>query len=125
MDMKKRIGFGAELTLLELIIVIGLFSVLAALDLQVFAAAQKLRTESDRLAHAVIAAESTAECFKAGITPALYYDESWLPADEADAVYTVIVEESSENGIRSARIAVTDKDGEIFALTAKTLEALQ
>ena len=116
--MKKRIGFGAELTLLELIIAIGLFAVFAALDLRVFAAANRLEKDSERLSHAVIAAESAAECFKAGEAPTLYYDGNWLPTDKESAEFIVTIESSSNNGISSARIAVTDKNGELFTLTA-------
>lgn len=117
--MKKHIGFGAELTLLELIVAIGLFAVFAALDLRVFAEAHRLEKESDRLGHAFIVAESAAECFKAGEAPSLYYDGDWLPTDKVAAEYIVTVETSSKDGIEKARVSVTDKSGELFALTAK------
>ena len=120
--MKKRIGFGAELTLLELIIVIGLFAIFATLDLRIFAAAKNLEAESDRLSHAVIAAGNAAECFKAGLEPDLYYDEAWLPVDKANAMYVVSIEGSSHGDVRAAKISVSDKTGEIFALMAKAPE---
>ncbi len=117
--MKKHIGFGAELTLLELIIAIGLFAVFVALDLRIFAEAHRLETESEKLDHAVIAAESAAECFKAGEVPDLYYDIDWLPTDNVNAEYIVTVDIASEDEIESARISVADKGGELFSLTAK------
>lgn len=123
--MKKHIGFGAELTLLELIIAIGLFAILAVVDLRVFAAAQRLEQESGKLGHAIIAAESAAECFKAGETPSLYYDSDWLPTDKGTAEYIVTVETSSDDRIESARIAVKDNSGELFALTAKAFKEAQ
>ncbi len=119
--MIRRNGFGTELTLLELIIVIGLFAVFAAMDLRIFVAANRLEKESDRLSHAIIAAESAAECFKAGESPALYYDCSWLPTDKESAEYIVTVDASTNGGIETARFAVTDKNEELFALTAKAL----
>ena len=117
--MIRHNGFGAELTLLELIIVIGLFAVFAAMDLRIFAVANRLEKESDRLSHAVIAAESAAECFKAGEEPVLYFDSSWLPTDKRSAEYIVTVDSSERSGIETARFSVTDKNEEIFTLTAK------
>ena len=89
------------------------------MDLRVFAGANRLEKESDRLSHAVIAAESAADCFKAGESPVLYYDSSWLPTDKGSAEYIVSVESSVNGGIETARISVTDKNEELFALTAK------
>ena len=123
--MKKHIGFRAELTLLELIIVIGLFAVFGALDLRIFAEANRLGKESDRLSHAVIAAENAAECFKSGEVPALYYDNSWLPTDKVSAEYIITIEKFFDDGIETARFSVRDKNDELFALNANAFnEAL-
>ncbi len=116
--MKKHIGFGTELTMLELIIAIGLFAVFVALDLQIFAETHRLEAQSKKLDHAVIVAESVAECFKAGEAADLYYDIDWLPTDNVSADYIVTVDISSEDEIESARISVTDKSGELFSLMA-------
>ena len=105
--------------MLETIIAIGLFAVFAALNLRIFAEAHRLETESEKLDHAVIAAESAAECFKAGEAPALYYDSDWLPTDKGSAEYIVTVDIASEDEIESARISVADKNVELFSLTAK------
>ncbi len=118
--MRKSIGISSELTLLELIIVIGLFAVFSAVNLQLFSSAHKLSEESDCLSHAIIAAENAAECFKAGLEPALFYDEDWLPTGENCAEYVLTLEDTAKNGVNTAEIAVTDKNGgELFTLTVK------
>lgn len=119
--MNRRTSFGNELTLLELIIVIGLFAVFSAVNLRIFATAHKISEDSVRLSHAIVAAENAAECFKAGLEPALFYDEGWLPTEESLAEYVVTLEQFSKNGVSTAEITVTDKnDGELFSLTAKS-----
>ena len=120
--MKKYLGFGTELTLLELVIVIGLFAILTTLDLRIFAAAKSIGGESDNLAQAVAAVENAAECFKANCPPELYYDRSWQTTDAASAVYTVSVNEYHESGVRAAKISVMDSGGLLFSLTAKVPE---
>ncbi|MFB0921097.1 MAG: hypothetical protein QMB62_09475 [Oscillospiraceae bacterium] len=123
--MKKYIGFGVALTLLELIIAIGLCAFFAAMDLRIFAAARRLENESDRLSHAVIAAQNAAEFYKAGEDPDLYYGGDWLPTDKESAEYIVTVETSVDDEIETASISVSDINGELFALTAKaSTEAL-
>lgn len=118
--MNRRTSYGNELTLLELIIVIGLFAVFMVVNLRIFASAHKISEDSDRLSHAIIAAENAAECFKAGLDPILSYDASWLPTAENRAEYVLTLEKSSKNDVSTAEIAVTDKnDGEIFNLTVK------
>jgi len=71
------------------------------------------------MSHAAIAAQNAAECFKAGERPVFYYDGDWLPSDNENAEYIVILDIFVESGIESASISVTDKSGELFALTAK------
>lgn len=118
--MNRRTSYGNELTLLELIIVIGLFAVFMAVNLRIFASAHKISEDSDRLSHAIIVAENAAECFKAGLEPTLSYDEGWLPTLENRAEYVLTLEESSQNDVNTAEITVTDKNGgEIFNLTVK------
>jgi len=118
--MNRSIGFGSELTLLELIIVIGLFAVISAMNLRIFASAHKISEESDRLFHAVIVAESAAECFKAGLEPNLFYDEGWLPTGKKGSEYVLTLEEATQNGVSTAEITVTDKnDIKLFALTVE------
>lgn len=118
--MNRRTGYSNELTLLELIIVIGLFAVLSAVNLRIFSSAHNISADSDRLSHAIIAAENTAECLKAGLEPALFYDKCWLPTDENIAEYVLTLEQSSQSGVSTAEITVNDKnDGELFSLTVK------
>lgn len=118
--MNRRTNYGNELTLLELIIVIGLFAVFMVVNLRIFASAHKISKDSDRLSHAIVAAENAAECFKAGLEPTLFYDESWLPTEENRVEYVLALEESYQNDVSTAEITVTDKnDGEIFNLKVK------
>lgn len=118
--MNRRNSYSNELTLLELIIVIGLFAVFSAVNLRIFASAHKISEDSDRLSHAIVAAENAAECFKAGLEPALSYDEGWLPTQENLAEYVLTLEQFSQSGVSTAEITVTDKtDGELFSLTVK------
>ena len=118
--MNRRTSYGNELTLLELIIVIGLFAVFSAVNLRIFASAHMLSEDSERLSHAIFAAENAAECFKAGLEPALFYYESWLPTGENSAEFVLTLEQFPQNGVSTAKITVTDiNEGELFSLIAK------
>ena len=115
--MKKRLKTDVELTLLELIISIGLLIFLAAVSLRIFVGAHRLSTQSETLGHAVIVAEDTVECIRAGIIPVIYYDGMWAPSDENNAVYFVDICASSANStLYLYKISVSDINSEIFSL---------
>jgi Tfp pilus assembly protein PilE len=78
--------------LFELMVVILIFSVAAAVCTSIFGKAYVFSAESKALTMAVLKAESIAEEFKVGKTPDgdMYFDGDWKPAaDEAGAAYAV------------------------------------
>lgn len=124
--MKRYVGFGSELTLLELIIAIGLFSIFAAICLRFFAASHQILKQSEMLSHAIIAAENAAECFKAGTEPEKYYSSEWEPTEKRSAYYCLKIDDLSQSTVKTENIRVTDKDGsEIFSLTVDALSEVK
>ena len=120
--MKKRLDSGHGLMLFELLIAIGFFAVFATIFLRLFLSAQQTSLQSNNRSHAIIAAESAAECVKAGSEPAIYYDADWSASDQAEAAYSLTLATASEAGVDTTEITVMDKSGaEIFSLTVKTL----
>jgi len=82
--------------LFELMIIILVFSLAAAICTQIFASAYKMSTESRELTMSSINAQTIAEEFKAGepdIEP-LYFDKNWAASDQADAYYRVELDEN-------------------------------
>jgi hypothetical protein len=122
---------------LELVINLVLFSLCAAICLQVFAQAFVRSGESGALAQASLLAQSAAETFKSadgdpqrtaallgaeitdgGLT--LYYDGEWAPAENAeDAVFRLSCAFTSSGPLHTARIAAFKGEDEIYAISAK------
>jgi hypothetical protein len=78
--------------LFELMVVILIFSLAAAVCTNIFGKAYGFSTESKALTMAVLKAESIAEEFKAGKAPGgdLLFDKDWKPAaDESSAAYRI------------------------------------
>jgi len=83
--------------LFELMIIILVFALAAAVCTQIFATAYTMSTESRELTMSSINAQTVAEQFKAGesdIEP-LYFDRDWAAADQAGAEYRVELNEST------------------------------
>ena len=63
-SMKQKNG-STSLFLIELVLVILIFSLCAAVTMKAFATAKMMTQTSDELSNAVTAAQSAAECYKA------------------------------------------------------------
>jgi hypothetical protein len=97
--------------LFELMVVILIFSVAAAVCTNVFGKAHEFSTDSKALTMSVLKAESVAEEFKAGKAPDgdLLFDKDWKPlpsADIDDAVYFIQTDVTEDGDMRSMDISV-------------------
>lgn len=84
--------------LFELMIVILVFTIAAAVCVKIFVSAYSMSEESRALTMSATIAASAADVFKAsngGDDEASYFDEDWNPVmDEADAYYSVEIEDA-------------------------------
>jgi hypothetical protein len=109
--------------LFELMFVILIFTVSAAICTNIFAEAHALSSDSKALTMAVLKAESAAEVFKADVTSAgggslsevtsagiseQYYDEDWKETSKDQAYYTVSLtgEAPVTDGLQRAKVSV-------------------
>jgi len=126
----------AGLFLIELIVVITVFSVSAAVCLRIFFMAHQLSVESRNLSHASVEVQSAADCYKSmkgdihataefldgdcgpdGVLY-LYYDEHWERVDVLEAAsFSVSVTETAPG---KGRILAEDTDGAaIFSVNVR------
>jgi hypothetical protein len=86
--------------LFELMVVILVFSLAAAVCANIFSKAYGFSTESKALTMAVLKSESIAEEFKAGLTPDgdLYFDKDWKQVAGADTAAYVISSDVTADG---------------------------
>jgi len=110
--------------LFELMIIILVFALAAAVCTQIFASAWSMSTESRELTMSSINAQTVAEQFKAGdddIEP-LYFDRNWAASDRTGAYYRVELNDISDSPqMRSAYVNVfkTEQQDAIFTLHVK------
>ena len=111
--------------LFELMIIILVFTLAAAVCTQIFATSYKMSKESHELTMSSINAQTVAERFKADIADeneTRYFDRDWKATDNANAYYTVALEETDgADHTREAWVNVYEKDVSepIFALHVK------
>ena len=145
--MYKRKASRSTLFFIELLIVILLFALCAAVCLNLFVAADRMSNDSDDLNHAVLLTKTAAGCYKAADgdltvwcrlmnaseysvnndTATIYYDAQWQQAAEAhtDGFYLRITSKPAPTSFGSfslceADIIVGQSNGEeIFALQVK------
>ena len=138
--MHKRRASKSTLLLMELVMVIFIFALCAAVCLGLFGTSQKMTNDSDSLNHAVAVSRTAANCYKAANgdlqqlaalmdVPAdlheqqmrVYYDKRWQPASQAaeDGFYLLIVSDT-DTALRTAEMAVCHTDGTmIYQLEVK------
>jgi len=110
--------------LFELMIIILVFTLAAAVCTQIFATAYSMSVESRELTMSSINAQTVAEQFKAGkpdIEP-LHFDREWQAVNEAGAYYTVRLEEQNGSPVmRDAFVKVykTNSTEVLFSLHVK------
>ena len=134
-------SFGASL--IELIVAVTVFSLVAAQCIQLFVEATRLSRESSDLSRAVFAVESVAEIFTAtgdisrmpellspevvvdGDSFVVYYDESGAPAPPTkETAYVLVGKLVEHEGISACDISVSDVDGtDIFSVRIAGREA--
>jgi hypothetical protein len=123
--------------LFELMFVILIFTVSAAICTNIFAEAHKLSSDSKELTMAVLEAESAAEIFKADVTSGdsvwdevsysgpngfMYFDKDWQDTTEDKAYYTLSHTPAADTGtgLQETEIYVTksvnDSDVTIYSL---------
>lgn len=123
--MRQKIRPGHGLMLFEIILAIGFFAVFSAISLRIFMSAHQISLESSARSQAILTAEHAAEYFKAGLTPAPYYNEDWAPTEEETAVYGLRFSDRLEGRVRTAEISILNlnTEAELFSLTVKRREA--
>lgn len=136
----NRSRANSSIFLIELAVVILIFSVCAAITMRVFAGAHQMTRESEALSRGVIAAQSVAECYKAadgdpaqtaafsggvqdGDTVRVYYSGGWSRVQE-DAAYVVTL--FKDGGYAEISIAPVLPYGgagaTIYTITVKAVE---
>jgi len=131
----------SSLFLLELIFAILFFCLAAAVCVQLFVKSYTLSQDTKELTFAVNEATSVAEILRNTSDPlvllkaeysngefseysySLYYDKDWISCTQANAAYSIIVENTwdSENNSRHYALSVfsSDSDTSIYALNIK------
>jgi len=102
--------------LFELMIIILVFVLAAAVCTQIFASAFKMSVESRELTMSSINAQTVAEQFKAGVPgiKTLYFDAEWEATSEPGAEYRVELDEVDGTEVKicvaSGEATVTDSN---------------
>lgn len=135
----------SSLFLMELMLAILLFSLAAAICVQVFVKSHMISERSTNLNHAVLASTSVAEIFRSNADSAeilsreypfsetkddityIYYDKNWAPTNSADACYILSIELGQEYHLLVENISVYEasayenktKDAPIYTLEVK------
>lgn len=122
-------------SLFEIIVAVLIFSVVSAVCVRLFVSAKQTSDDGSALSHAVIAAQSAAECCRAlgrdgeavsgelggsaesgGFT--VCYDGEWNTSQNGDCEYTLRGAFSEDGGLVLCHITVTDSEAEeLYALT--------
>ncbi|MDR1042540.1 MAG: hypothetical protein LBL54_01385, partial [Clostridiales Family XIII bacterium] len=95
--------------LFELMVVILIFSLAAAVCTNIFGKAYGFSTDSKALTMAVLKAESIAEEFKVGKTPDgdLLFNKDWKPVtDEGSAAYIIRSNVTEDGGMKVMDVSV-------------------
>lgn len=147
--MNSRKGSGSGIFLMEMIMVCGFFLLCAAVCIRVFIQADSMSRLARETNQAVLAAESLADGWKAGVFEEedflsegegfVFWDENWNRLEQADQAWysaslTTVGEGQGQNGgLEDLEIRITrgdghprrlekDRDGEkilLFSLQAK------
>ena len=132
--MKKHV-YHSRAFFLEIVMNLLLFTVCAAICLQLFVAAYTNNADSRMLAEACLKAQTLAELFKlesgqkesiaqrsggvaSGDEILVFYDKDWNPASESESLYKLSCDINQAVGIIKADIQVLNGEKEIFSITA-------
>ena len=141
--MKNRALSGSGLFLIELLIGLLIFAIASAICLRIFVASHQISAGSVELNHAVVAAQNSAECFRAtnGDLPetaellggdlsddnmalTLYFDADWNKVALAGNGYFAEIKRiSKENGLIDGEVAISRMSGDlIFSIPVSVME---
>ncbi len=136
--IRRNRAQSSSLFLMELILAILFFSITSAVCVQFFVKSHLLSKESKTLSQAVSECSGIAEITSvsdsadaaaallrdrypdsdtgqaAGSPAVIYYDGSFSPCEEGDAVYTLEAVLAEEDGMLSARMKVTGPDDSLI-----------
>ena len=132
--MKKH-AFHSRAFFLEIVMNLLLFTICAAICLQLFAMAYTRNADSRVLAEASLKAQTLAEVFKlesgriesiarrsgGGVSEneiLIFYDKDWNAASESEALYKLSCDINQNVEIITADIRVLKGEKEIFSITA-------
>lgn len=140
--MKRKTSQGIGPVLMELLLAIMIFALAAAFCLSIFIHAKESSDNSAVLTQAVLMSRSAAECFKAtggnlsntaailgGLedddTVTVFYDEERQSTEQKGSAFTLLGTKSSNKGISTLDISVTDGAGEqIYSLSVSVCEGV-
>jgi Tfp pilus assembly protein PilV len=110
--------------LFELMIVILVFSISAAVCMNIFVKAFNFSSDSENLTRAVLQAESALEEFKANPQAAeeraMYFTEDWVQTGSpAGASFVMTVTPALDGNIYTCDVKITQGGAELYALSAK------
>ena len=108
--------------LFELMIIILVFTIAAAICTSIFAEAYLVSRESNDLTMSSINAQTVAERFKAGEEDieTLHFNRHWEEVSAVDAIYKITLEkDDSSSTMRSASVVVYREDESIYAINVK------
>ena len=113
--------------LFELMVIILVFTLAAAINTQIFASSFMMSQESRALTMGAINAQTMAEQFKSSGKEQedQYFDKDWVPTTEAEAQFAVKFEDNGSTGaMKNVEIVVyqIDEQKEVFSLEVKRFE---
>lgn len=135
----------SSLFLIELLLALLFFALIAAVCVQIFVSAHQLSAADATAGRAALLAQSAAETYKAASgdlrlvaenLPLLtaeagalrqYYDQDGRPCPEAEAAYILLLtaEDAAPPGLRQARLTLSDaRERQLIALTLAVQEAI-
>lgn len=139
--MSKQSSRRSSLFLLELIAAIFFFSLASAVCVRFFVKSHTISQDTKNLDMAVNQASTFAELFRSGddlfpllekeysagklspdkTTYTIYYDKNWVLCPEADAVFSLTIEQTADGHISSGSFVVEEIKGnkEIYNLEAQ------
>jgi hypothetical protein len=111
--------------LFELMVIILVFTIAAAICTSIFAAAYNMSHESEDLTMSTIRAQSVAENFRENPSEAMneYYDDDWEAVSKDKAIYSVVVEDvKNTDGLTSANVVVYKEKESFFSIPISIFE---
>lgn len=111
--------------LFELMVVILVFSIAAAICTSIFAKGYQFSSESQNLTRAIINAESAAEEFKVSTQKTteseVFFDDNWKQTDDKDnAAFTMKLSPSTEGNLNLCTIDIVNMDNDESIYTIET-----